>query len=410
MKKENILKKNNIPKKYLSTKANFKKKKTFDKKFKDLVSSKKYFKNFFNLFDKKFKFNFEINDLKKFQKYKVLVIIGMGGSILGAEALQQFLHEKIKKRVYFFNNLDGGEILKFKKKEKVRNSLFLVISKSGNTIETISNILSLNVIKKNSKNIIVITEKKESDLFYLIKKFNLFFIHHRNYIGGRYSVISEVGAIPAILMGLNIFNFRSKIHSILKERKFLKDSSIILSDIFIKKKLSNIILLNYDMRLEKFLFWYQQLLAESLGKQGMGLMPVISNSPKDYHSLLQLYLDGPKDKLFYIFNLENKSSIKLNTKNYLKKNNILHDKDLIKIKDSQKNALIKFFKEKKIPFREFIIKSCNESTMGELFSYFIIETILIGWLIGINPFDQPAVEQVKKNTKDLLIKNTKYNF
>ena len=139
-------------------------------------------------------------------------------------------------------------------------------------------------------------------------------------------------------------------------------------------------------------------------------MPVISNSPKDYHSLLQLYLDGPKDKLFYIFNLENKSSIKLNTKNYLKKNNILHDKDLIKIKDSQKNALIKFFKEKKIPFREFIIKSCNESTIGELFSYFIIETILIGWMIGINPFDQPAVEQVKKNTKNILIKNTKYNF
>ena len=133
-------------------------------------------------------------------------------------------------------------------------------------------------------------------------------------------------------------------------------------------------------------------------------MPIISNVPKDHHSLLQLYLDGPKDKIFYIFSLEEKNKDKIKTVKI--KNNstdILNDKSLNEIKVAQQNALIKSLKKNKVPFREFKIKKDEEEVLGELFAYFMLETVLVGKLVSINPFDQPAVEQVKIFTKDFLI-------
>ena len=164
----------------------------------------------------------------------------------------------------------------------------------------------------------------------------------------------------------------------------------------------HIIFLNYAPELEKFLFWCQQLLAESLGKDNKGFLPMISSAPKDHHSLLQLYLEGPKDKLFCIFssNLRSKEKIAL-TKNLTKVNH-LQNKKLTVIKKAQKNALIKTLKNKNIPFREFEVKLFNENTIGELFSYFIIETVILAGLTNINPYDQPSVEQVKNLTKKLL--------
>ena len=129
---------------------------------------------------------------------------------------------------------------------------------------------------------------------------------------------------------------------------------------------------------------------------------MISNAPKDHHSLLQLYLDGPRDKLFHIFSLEERPYKKINSKKFTYRTNHIHNKNLNKIKIAQKNAIIFSLKKNKIPFREFKIKLLNEETIGELFSYYILETIIIGNLIYINPFDQPAVEQVKIYTKKLL--------
>ena len=110
-----------------------------------------------SVLNKNFKFNFKIQDLKRFKKFKSIIVIGMGGSILGAEAIYNFLQKKIKKKIYFFDNLDEDKIEEFKKKEKNSKVLFLVISKSGNTIETLSNTFLLNIIKKNAKNVILIT-------------------------------------------------------------------------------------------------------------------------------------------------------------------------------------------------------------------------------------------------------------
>ena len=144
------------------------------------------------------------------------------------------------------------------------------------------------------------------------------------------------------------------------------------------------------------------MLAESLGKKGKGLLPIISSAPKDHHSLLQLYLDGPKDKLFYIFSIDEEPKVKIITNNVLNKNHFLNKKTIKNVKDAQKNALIKTLKKKNIPFREFKIKKIDEAVLGEMFSYFILETVLTGRLLKINPYDQPAVEQVKISTKRLL--------
>ena len=376
----------------------------FEKLFKEIRNNLKYKKNNFHILSKNFEINFSNKDLKKMSNFKSLAILGMGGSILGTEAIYQFLEKKIKKKVVFFNDLNEEKIVNFKKTNKFNKVLFVIVSKSGNTLETLSNFIALNIIKKYSKNIIIISEKKNNILRSLVKSYNLFYIEHKDYVGGRYSVLSEVGLVPAYLMGLDIKKLRSNLTRYLntREKVLLKKLSLKLTNLLLNKKYSNIIFLNYSPRLEKFLFWAQQLLAESLGKKGLGFLPVVSNAPKDHHSLLQLYLDGPKNKFFYIFSCVEKPQKLINSKKLLNELKYLDKKSLNKVKNSQREALIKTFKKNKIQYEEFIIKKIDEKTLGELFSLFILKTAIVGKLSNINPFDQPAVEQVKIFTKQIL--------
>ena len=154
--------------------------------------------------------------------------------------------------------------------------------------------------------------------------------------------------------------------------------------------------------LNDFLFWLQQLLAESLGKNKKGFMPVISNAPRDHHSLLQLYLDGPEDKIFYIFSSKEKSNITMNSNFFEKNTKHLNKKKYQDVKLSQKNAFIEVLKEEDIPFREIVINKFNEDTIGKLFFSSILETVALGKTMKVNPFDQPAVEKVKVLTKQFL--------
>ena len=403
MGKNSLNYKNLIPKKYLSKKTYSKYnsfyKSIYSKIKNDILSSDQTL----NILSKNFKFNFKLSDLKKFKKFRTIAIIGMGGSILGAEAIQCFFKKKIKKKFYFFDDLNEEKILRFKKKYNNDKVLFIIISKSGNTIETITNFFLLSP-SKNKNNIIFITEKRNNFLYTLSKKLNYFYIEHKSFIGGRYSVLSEPGIIPAYFMGINFLKIRSKVSECLrgKYQVFLKESSIKLANLMNTKKFNNLVFLNYSPELEKFLFWCQQLIAESLGKKNKGFLPIISNVPKDHHSLLQLYLDGPKDKIFYVFSDKKKSKKNINIKKSLKIKSFLNKKNLQTIKNAQKNALIKTLKKNNIPFREFKINKINEETLGKLFSYFILETVIIGKLLNLNPFDQPAVEQVKIYTKKLL--------
>ena len=403
---QNLIANNYIPKKIIKKDLNKKLNKSFEKILEKICIESVDENNFFNLFEKKFNFNFDKKELKKFCKFNTIVCIGMGGSILGTKAIFDFFEKKIKKKVFFFDNLDVDKNINFKKFHRGKKILFLLISKSGNTIETITNFFSLEILNQKSKNIIVITEKKNNILYSVAKKFNLYLIEHKNQIGGRYSVLSEVGIVPAFLMGINVLSLRKNLKKYLitknKEKFFLKESSVNLANILSNGKINDLVFLNYEPKLSNFLLWCQQLIAESLGKKEKGFLPVISNAPKDHHSLLQLYLEGPKNKIFNIFSFKEKKKVKINTKKYTNKINFLHNKDVSIVKEEQKNALIQVFKSKKIPFREFTIKNLNEETLGELFSYFMLETIFVGKMLNLNPFDQPAVEEIKLVTKKLL--------
>lgn len=403
MKTETFKISNNIKKKFFNNFSLKRISRNFPKIEKEIFSEIENTSKTLHILNKNFKFNFSFKDLKSFKKYNSIVIIGMGGSILGSESIYQFLENKIKKKFYFFDDINVRKNTLFKKKKELKKTLFLVISKSGKTVETISNFLSLGILYKNSKNIIIISEKSNNPLYEISKKYNLFYIEHKKTVGGRYSVLSEVGVVPAYLMGLNVIKLRTNILNYLKGKKklILKDSVLKLTNLLKEKKINNLIFLNYIPELEKFLFWCQQLIAESLGKNGNGFLPVISSVPKDHHSLLQLYLDGPRDKLYYIFSSNNKKIKKALTRKIFKKS-FLNNLDLNDLKIAQKNALITTLKKIDIPYREFKISSFDEKTLGELFSYFILETIFIGKLSRLNPFDQPAVEQVKVITKKLL--------
>jgi glucose-6-phosphate isomerase len=402
--KKNFQYKNIIQTKHFKKKVLKKISKNFNNVFKNTIDDINHPNKALNSLSENFKFNYKVKDLKKFKKFKTIALIGMGGSILGAEAIFNFLKKKIKKKIYFFDNLESDKLIEFKKHENLNKVLFIIISKSGSTIETLINSFLLNILKKNSENVILISEKKNNYLFSLSRKLNLFYVEHNRFTGGRFSIFSEVGSVPAYLMGLNLSKLRSQTLKFLNGKKkiFLKSSTIKLASLINSKKINNLILLCYSPELEKFLFWCQQLIAESLGKKGKGFLPLISKVPKDHHSLLQLYIDGPSDKLFYIFSLEKKSKQKIYINKFLDKNNFLNKKTLDRVQYAQKEALKKVFKKKNIPFREFKIKKINEETLSELFSYFILETVLIGRLIKVNPFDQPAVEQVKIFTKELL--------
>ena len=404
MKNNKFIFKNNIYPKYLNKQLLNKFNKKYSKIEKEVSALIDEPENVYNILSENFRLSFKIRDLEKFKKYRNIAIIGMGGSILGSQAIFKFLENKIKKNLFFFDNIDYEKALNFKKKINKKSVLFIIISKSGSTIETISNFFFINKIKKDQKNLILISEKKNNALFEISKKFNLFYVEHKHFIGGRYSVLSEVGILPAYLMGINIFSLRKNLKDFFlsMKRTFLKESSVKIANIIYLNKLKSLIFLNYSPRLEKFLYWCQQLLAESLGKKGKGLMPIISLAPKDHHSVLQLYLDGPKDKLFHIFSLVENTKKKIKIKKVTKHTNYLHNKDLFEIRNAQKEALIKTLKKNKIPFRELKIKKCDEETLGQLFSYFILEISIIGKILGINPFDQPAVEQVKKFTKIIL--------
>ena len=349
----------------------------------------------FQSLGQKYKDKYNINFIKNLVKKDDVRLIGVGGSSLGGQAIYNFLFNKVKKNFQFVDNISNKNKIK---KKKFTN---LVISKSGNTIETITN---ANIFIKKKDNNIFVTENKKSYLYLLAKKLKAEIIHHNNFIGGRYSVLSEVGMLPAELMGFKADNFR-QLNNIIKNKFFLEAliANVSSTLYFIKKNKFNSIIVNYDEKSESLFKWYQQLVAESLGKKKKGLLPIISNMPKDNHSVMQLYLDGFKNNFFTFFYVHEKKSEKINNHEILSSTSYLKNKDISKIMLAQKKATENIFKKKNIPFRSFEIMNRDEKTLGELFCFFILETILIGKSLNLNPYDQPAVELIKKETKNLLI-------
>jgi glucose-6-phosphate isomerase len=144
------------------------------------------------------------------------------------------------------------------------------------------------------------------------------------------------------------------------------------------------------------------LIAESLGKKGKGIFPIVSTMPRDNHSLMQFYLDGKKKNFYTFFFAKENLSEKVKNKSLLNSHLYLKNKNLGNILEAQFNATQNVFIKKKIPFRSFFIEKKNEQTLGELFTFFILETILLGKALNVNPYDQPSVELIKVNTKKIL--------
>jgi len=355
-------------------------------------------------YKKGYNYSFSKTLVKKFSNYNKIIIIGMGGSILGTKSIYSFLKKRIKKKVFFFDNLDSNLYSKFKKIKNLKSSCFIVVSKSGNTLETITN---LNILSSKSilkKKLVIITEIKNNSLTEIANKYNAEIIEHKDFIGGRYSVLSETGMFPASLMGLKINKFKN-LETLIRNKNFVNSLIKNVAALYTlnEKGVSNSITLNYDSALNDLSYWYQQLVAESLGKLGKGINPIIAFGPKDHHSLVQLYLDGPKDKFFSFFNSSNKENkLKININTIPDNFKFLKNKDVNSIVSAQQLALQNIFKLKKIPFRCFNFNVKNEEDLGKFFTFFVLETILLSKLMNLNPFNQPAVEQVKIETKKIL--------
>jgi glucose-6-phosphate isomerase len=377
------------------------------KNFLNIKNNKKIKKDFFNLLKNQpklfetlkptYKYSYSKKIISKYKKLSNIRVIGMGGSILGTEAIYDFLKKKIKKKLTFVNNLNSNA--NYFQDKKI--NLNLIISKSGNTLETIVN---ANTLIKSREHNIIITEDKSSYLTSLAGKLKAEIFEHKNYVGGRYSVLSEVGMLPAELMSLN-------------ENKFKQFNKVVKNKIFVKNLVNNVaatlnliksgkytsIILNYDEQSDNLFKWYQQLIAESLGKKSKGLLPVVSSMPKDNHSLMQLYLDGPKKSFYTFFNVLDSKVIKTDSSKILASHKYLKNQSIERIKQSQMLATEKVFASEKIPFRSFRVSKRDEQSLGELFCFFILETILLGRALKVNPFDQPSVELIKKETKKILI-------
>jgi glucose-6-phosphate isomerase len=344
-----------------------------------------------------YRYSYSKKKIRNYKKFSNIRIIGMGGSILGSEAIYDFLKPKIQKKITFVNNLNSNADY-FDNKNI---NLNLIISKSGNTLETIVNANTL--ITKKEKNIII-TEAKNSYLTNLATKLKSEIFEHKNYVGGRYSVLSEVGMLPAELMNLDEKKFK-QFNNLIKNKNFINNliNNVSTTLNLIKSGKQTSIILNYDEQSENLFKWYQQLIAESLGKKSLGLLPVVSSMPKDNHSLMQLYLDGPNKYFYTFFNVLENKNIKIKNSEVLSTHKFLKNLSIEKIKQSQMIATEKVFISKKIPFRSFRILKRNEQSLGELFCFFILETILLGRALNVNPFDQPSVELIKTETKKILI-------
>ena len=400
--------------------SDFKKelKSTFFKKAKTKlfsnIKSKSY--GFINdLYEKK------INDIyfyaKKIKKSENVIFLGTGGSSLGGKTLvsinSNFFKNKNKPQIFFLENIDEVSINGLLDQLNMDKTSIVIISKSGETMETLAQFFlikkKISKTKNYKKRIFVITEKKKSTLKKIQEEEDYFFIEHNDSVGGRYSVFSVVGLLPAAISSFDIKNFveggKKFLKFMGKEKNFNSFFHSSLAIILSQKKGINIsVIMPYIDNLNNFSFWYKQLWAESIGKKKMGITPVNSLGTVDQHSQLQLFLDGPRDKFFTIIGRKKNKQQKILDCRYgkNKKLDILHKKSLEILLRAELEATIETLVNKKLPLRFFELDLLNEECIGSLMMYFIIETIFCCYLIDVNPFDQPAVEEGKILTKKKL--------
>ncbi len=344
-------------------------------------------------------------------KLKNFLIFGTGGSSLGGQAIFSAL-KKSDKKVTFVSNLDPTSLISTLSKTDFENTGFLFISKSGETLETITQLLLVMDTIKNSSNFknrfLIITENKESTLHEISHQNNFMCFEHPKTIGGRYSVFSLVGMVPAMICGLDprsiraggkrvLDNFSNSIYKTQEGANFVFQNY--------RGGKSNHVSFIYSDKLAVFGAWLAQLYAESSGKDGKGITPLTALGSIDQHSQLQLYLDGTKDKCFTFFYERQDKSIALSDIDIPEKFSYLKNQKISTIFESQCKATIKTLLKNGANVRQIELPSLDSLTLGALFMHFMIEVSCVCKLMDVNPFDQPAVEQGKIFTKNLLSEN-----
>lgn len=358
-----------------------------------------------------------------------IVVFGIGGSALGAQALAQLTgwgtqaHKQKGVHVHIPDNLDATTMEAVLGNLDLRTTRFLVVSKSGGTVEpAIQTLAAMSALEKAGggkymkHHFAVLTEPakngKPNPMRALAEANGFPTLDHDPGVGGRYAVLSNVGLLPARLMGLDMKAIRHGAAAVLKpilDGASAEDSApaagaALQVAMMREKGIAMSVVAAYADRLDRFLAWYCQLWAESLGKDGKGTTPVRALGPVDQHSQLQLWLAGPKDKLFTMFLTDTKGKGPEALAGIAAKTDFafLGGHKVGDLVDAEQRATADTLARNGRPVRQFSLPSLDERTLGALFMHFMLETIIAGRMLGVDPFDQPAVEEGKILAKSYL--------
>ena len=338
-----------------------------------------------------------------------LIVVGTGGSSLGSRTLCA-LRGAGALRLRFLENIDPDGIDQLLDTINPKRTGAIFVSKSGGTTETISlSMILLELLAKNTSNTslaercVAITERCDNPLHKLATHFDIPLVEHDPNIGGRFSVFSSVGLLPAAAAGLNILAVREGARELTSvcleapETAAPAAGASLAAAFAAEKKISISVLMPYRDKLEDLALWYRQLWAESLGKNGRGTTPVQAAGTVDQHSQLQLYLDGPADKLFSLVtchtaNTGRQIPVEMACDIGLEHLGGRRVGDLLDVFSS---ATAQAIARHGRPVREFRLEALNERSLGALMMHFVLETLIVAKLWGVNPFDQPAIESGK---------------
>lgn len=339
---------------------------------------------------------------QKFKDLERVVILGTGGSSLGGQAIYALASQQ-KPRLHFIDNIDPHTFSTLFQTVDPKTTGILAISKSGSTVETLMQVLTCMKHFKTD-HYMVITEPTDNPLRRLANENKWTCLDHPTNVGGRYSCFSVVGLLPLILAGLDPYAFRRGAKAVLSGHLNSEEPPALYAAamaVYLEqhrgKTLS--VMMPYADQLNLLSSWYCQLWAESLGKQGKGTTPVRALGTVDQHSQLQLYLDGPKDKFMTLLAPHWKGQGEEIDGAFLPE---FQGKTMGDLFDAELKATYKTLIANQCPTRLITLNKIDEESLGGLMMHFMIETILASYLLDVNAFDQPAVEQGKKLAREYL--------
>ncbi len=349
--------------------------------------------------------------------FATVAVLGIGGSSLGGQALTA-LRKTAKPYVEFHDNPDPFSWAKALKRFDLRRTHFIAISKSGGTAETLMQVLTAADalekagVRNLKKHFTVVTEPHKSALADFADGIGAAKLDHPLGVGGRYSVLTMVGILPAILMGLNVRQLRAGAQAALAQvlnagtpaDAPAATGAALHHALGEAGRLATTILWPYADDLAVFGGWWRQLWAESLGKDGKGSTPVSVLGPVDQHSQLQLFRDGPGNALFTLMTVDTKSKGPTAPRGRANALGLkyLAGKKLGDLVDAEARATAQTLFKNGRPVRQIHLAKVDEFHMGALMMHFMLETIIMGRLMGVDPFDQPGVEEGKVLARQYL--------